>query len=277
MAFSPDQRRVLFGRADDSFERYAIFEARLDDRGHWTRPVHPRFATRWDNADPHISPDGRRVFFISNRPFERGGTVARTSFDIWMASRLPDGEWGDAERLPAPVNDPTIDEWSPAVAANGNLYFGADRPGGHGGTDLWRSRLVDGVYQPLENLGDAINSAGLEVEPWISPDERLMIFSAMRRSDSLGSYDLYVSRHVDGRWTPARHLPAPINSPDRDFNQSVSPDGRWMYYSSVRPFTGALGARFDEPRDDAMIRGIGNGKTGDIYRVPMSVLERFAR
>jgi Tol biopolymer transport system component len=272
VAFTPDQRRALLCRADDSFERYDIFETRLDDRGHWSEPVKPRFASRWSNADPHISPDGRRVYFISNRPHEPGSEAERTTYDIWFAPLQPEGDWGDAERLPAPVNDPDVDEWSPAIAASGNLYFGAERPGGHGGSDLWVARYTDGAYQPPENLGVAINTAGHEVEPWIAPDESYLIFSANHRSDGQGGYDLYLSRRTATGWTTARPLPAPINTPASEFNQSVSPDGRWLYFSSNRSFNGALGPRVDDTHDDARLRGIGNGKTGDIYRIAMTAV-----
>ncbi|MGH2899826.1 MAG: hypothetical protein ACRDMZ_14225, partial [Solirubrobacteraceae bacterium] len=235
VAFTPDQRRALFCRADDTFTHYDIYETRLDARGHWSAPVKPRFAARWSNADPHISPDGRRVYFISNRPIAANAAGAeREIHDIWTAALQPDGEWSDAERLPAPVNDLATDRWSPAVAASGNLYFGAELPGGLGGDDLWVVRKSGDHYLPPENLGDAINTAGREVEPWIAPDESYLIFSGLRRADSLGGYDLYLSERVDGRWTPARRLPEPINSPSGDFNQSVSPDGRWLYFSSNR-------------------------------------------
>jgi Tol biopolymer transport system component len=275
VAFTPDQRRALFCRADDTFAHYDIYETRLDARGHWSAPVKPRFAARWSNADPHISPDGRRVFFISNRPVSPAASDAeRAIHDIWTAALQPDGEWSDAERLPAPVNDLTTDRWSPAVAASGNLYFGAELPGGLGGDDLWVVRKAGDHYLPPENLGDAINTAGREVEPWIAPDESYLIFSGLRRADSLGGYDLYLSERVDGRWAPARRLPEPINSPSGDFNQSVSPDGRWLYFSSNRPSAGPVGPRFDDPPDDAALRGIGNGKTGDIYRVAMTAIGR---
>ncbi|NMO13649.1 Xaa-Pro aminopeptidase [Pyxidicoccus fallax] len=270
MAFSPDQRRVLFGRADDAFERFELFETRRGEGGQWSPPVKPRFAEQWSNADPHLSPDGRSVFFISDRPLP-GETGPRASYDIWRASLRADGEWGEATRLPAPVNDASLDEWSPAVAANGNLYFGGERPGTRGGSDLWVSRLVDGVYQPPENLGNAINTAMHELEPWIAPDESYLLFSALRRPDGLGGYDLFLSRRTPMGWERARPLCEGINSKASDYNQSVTPDGKWLYFSSTRPHTGDVGERFDVPRNDATLRGIGNG-TGDIYRVPMSAL-----
>jgi len=269
MAFSPDGRRVLFGRADDAFERYEMLETRLGPEGRWSPPVRPRFAARWSNADPHISPDGRRVYFISSRP-NPGETAVRASHDIWMASLGSDGEWGDAERLPAPVNDPALDEWSPAVSASGNLYFGGDRPGTRGGSDLWVSRLVGGVYQAPENLGDSINSSVHELEPWIAPDESYLIFSALRRPDGKGGYDLFLSRRANGAWQKAELL-AGINTRHSEYNHSITPDGRWLYFSSTRPFDGRLGERFDVPRRDATIRGIGDGK-GDMYRIPTRLI-----
>ena len=129
---------------------------------------------------------------------------------------------------------------------------------------------MNGAYQPPENLGPRVNSDAQEVEPWIAPDGKYLIFSAIGRPDSTGRYDLYLSRRVNGAWQEPEPLTA-INTRWNEFNQSVSPDGRWLYFSSSRPHTGPLGRRFDTPRNDANVAGIGNGK-GDIYRVPMGEL-----
>jgi Tol biopolymer transport system component len=247
LAFAPDGSRVLFGRADDDFEVFELLETRRDAAGAWSPPERPRFAASWSNADPHFSPDGRRAFFISNRP-EPGETAPRATHDIFVAALLPDGEWGDAERLPAPVNDPARDEWSPAVSASGNLYFGGERPGTRGGSDLWVARLEGGAYRAPENLGDAVNSTAHEVEPWIAPDESYLVFSALRRPGGRGGYDLWLSRNLAGRWQPARPLPG-VNTAESEWNHSISPDGKWLYFSL-------------------------NGRTrkGNIYRVPTAAL-----
>ena len=269
IAFSPDQRQVLFCRANDDFSAYEIYQTREESDGHWRPPVKPEFAASWSNADPHISPDGRTLFFISNRP-ATGESGASTTYDIWTASRDTGGDWGEPHRLAAPISLPGVDEWSPSVTANGDLYFGSDRPGGRGGLDLYVARRVNGAYQPPENLGPRVNSNAQEVEPWIAPDGKYLIFSAIGRPDSTGRYDLYLSRRVNGAWQQPEPLTA-INTRWNEFNQSVSPDGRWLYFSSSRPHSGPLGRRFDTPRNDANVAGIGNGK-GDIYRVPMGEL-----
>lgn len=270
LAFSADQNRVLFCRANDDFSAYDIHETRQDPAGRWSTPTKPQFATTGSNADPHLTPDGGTVFFISNRPGP-GEVGPQATYDIWYATREPDGEWGEGRRLPSSISVPGVDEWSPSAAANGNLYFGTERPGGHGGLDLWIARRVDGVYQAPENLGDSINTAGNEVEPWIAPDESYLIFSARSRADSVGGFDLYGSRRVRGVWEQAHLLAHRVSSPWLDFNQSVSPDGRWLYFSSTRPHTGPLGERWDTPRDERAVAGIGNGK-GDMYRIALDAL-----
>lgn len=270
VAFSPDEREALFCRANDDFSAYDIYETRRNSDGTWRTPWKPHFAESWSNADPHIAPDGQTVFFVSNRPGP-GQTGPQTTYDVWIAVRQPDGEWSDARPLPPPVSAPGVDEFSPAVAANGDLYFGSERPGGRGGFDLWVSRDVGGVYQDPENLGDSVNTTADEVEPWIAPDQGYLIFSGKGRADSVGRYDLYVSRSLHGAWQRPVLLGHGVNAAASDFNQSVSPDGRWLYFSSTRPHAGAVGQRFDVPPDDRAVAGIGNGK-GDIYRIALRTL-----
>ena len=127
---------------------------------------------------------------------------------------------------------------------------------------------MDGVYQVPENLGGSINTAGDEVEPWIAPDESYLIFSAKNRPDSVGGYDIYLSRREHGVWQEAQPLGYGVNTSWLDFNPSVSPDGGWLYFSNTRPNTGPIGERFDTPRSERNVSGIGNGK-GDIYRIAL--------
>lgn len=270
MAFSPDQRTVLFCRADSTFNAFQILETHWNGRT-WSAPIRPSFASEhWSDADPHFTPDGKRLFFISKRPSD-GGSVASRWFDIWYVNRTPSGAWGNAVHLPGPINADTLDKWSPSVASNGNLYFGSKRAGTRGRADVWVSHLVNGAYQTPENLGDSVNTARIEIEPWIAPDESYLIFSGSPREENdSNKYDLSISRRKHGVWQRAEALGNGINTPARELNQSVSPDGKYLYFSSTRrvvpPFTGP---RFDVPPDPRNIDGVGNGQ-GDIYRIRMS-------
>lgn len=270
VAFTPDQRRAWFCQANDNFSEYRIFETHLDPKGHWTKPVAPDFAPSWGNADPHVTPDGTALLFISNRatPEDNG---SKPAYHIWSVPIGGGGHMGKPVRLPGTINLPGSDDFSPTMAANGDLYFGSDRVGAHAGYNIWMARKSPDGYFPPEELNDSINTAGNEVEPWVAPDASYMIFSGTARADSTGHYDLYLSRRINGVWQGARPLPGGVNTTSSEYNQSVSPDGKWLYFSSDRPLEGSIGERFDYPRNDFAIGGIGNGK-GDIYRIPMSAV-----
>jgi len=268
VALTPDQNAAYLCRASADFGYWTILETRRR-AGKWTTPVMAPFSGRWSDADPHLSPDGSKLFFISNRP--SSGDTPKPSCDLWMVERVGEG-WGPPRPLGPEVNGEGT-EWSPSVAANGNLYFGATREGGKGRDDLWVSRLVDGRYTTPVNLGDSINTRTGEVEPWIAPDESYMIFSGGGRSDGQGGLDLYVSVRRNGVWSGARPLGHGINSPGWDFNPSVSPDGRTFFFTSTR-------GGFDPPPPAAMsyeeltrrLNSPGNG-LGDIYSIPIEALE----
>jgi hypothetical protein len=275
VAFTPDERTAYFGRANGNFTYSTILET-YRRAGRWTEPRVASFSGRWSDADPHIAPDGAWIYFTSNRPLPGDtGAILRTGrdyYDIWFAERLANGEWGPPRHLGPPISAPTVHQFSPSVAANGNLYFGTNRSGSRGGTDIWVSRLVNGVYQTPENVGDSVNTRADEVEPWIAPDESYLVISAEGRPDGLGERDLYISYRRNGVWQRPRRLPAPINSPADDLNPSVSPDGRFLYFTSTRSVFDSVPARPYEYRDlFRRLMSPGNG-LGDIYRVEMRQL-----
>jgi Tol biopolymer transport system component len=268
VAFTPDLRTAYICRANGDFSYYTILETSLAD-GRWSEPRVAAFSGRWSDADPHLSPDGRRLFFISNRP--SSGDTPREHHDIWVVERGPGGEWGTPRNLGAPVNRDGATEWSPSVARNGNLYFGTIRDEGKGGNDLYLARWTGDRYAEPENLGDSVNTKAGEFEPWISPDESYLIFSAQGRPDGPGGFDLYVSERRNGIWQRARPL-GPVNSPKGDFNHSVSPDGRYLFFSSTRgQFDSMPPAPLPYAEMQRRLTGIGNG-LGDIYRIPLAEL-----
>ena len=269
VALTPDQRTAYFCRANGSFTYFTILESHWDGR-RWSEPAVAPFSGRWSDADPHISPDGSKLFWISNRPVE--GDTARSDYDVWYVERAGGGAWGEPKHLGAPVSAPGVVEWSPSVAANGNLYFGAVRPGGKGANDLYVARWANGAYAEPENLGDSINTRAGEVEPWIAPDESYLVFSAQGRPDGLGGFDLYLSVRRDGVWQSPRHLGRGVNSRGGDFNQSVSPDGRYLYFSSTRSvFDTMPAARLSYAEMQRRLTSPGNG-LGDIYRIELRPL-----
>lgn len=261
-AFTPDGRTLYFLKSTPTFSFWTIVVSRFMN-GEWTTPEVAPFSGRYSDADPFITADGKQCYFISRRP---GPGKKTPNLDIWVMNKTNDG-WSEARNLGSPVNSPG-DEWYPTVAADGTLYFGSDRPGGKGATDIYRSRLVSGKYQEPENLGGAVNSEFDEYEPYIAPDQGYLIFMAAGRPDGhSGSNDLYVSYQESGLWTKAQNLGDEINSHRDEYSPKVSPDSKYLFFTSTR------GRRPPDRRNSyadllAWLRGPRNG-LGDIYQVDL--------
>jgi WD40-like Beta Propeller Repeat len=181
--------------------------------------VPPIFAADGVEADPWFTSDGRHLYFISTRSTDG---VRREDLDIWHVERAADGRWGTPIRLPEPVNS-IGREWFPRLAADGWLYFGSDRPGGLGKTDIWRAR-TDGQHRwTVRNLGPSINSAGHEYEPLISPDGSSMIVMA--------EGGLYEARRNGAEWTARVKLPPEINVNGSEIGAVYSPSGASLLFS----------------------------------------------
>ena len=230
-SLTPDSQTVYFARYFDftvEARKSILVSHRAGDR--WSKPEPMPFSGNWSDTAPFVSPDGRRLYFASNRP---AAGRAGSDFDIWWAE-LRDGVAGVPRRANA-VNSPE-NETSPSVTARGVLYFCSWRDeGGQGLGDLWRAEpSSDGFAAPV-NLGPPINGPTGEWGVAVSADEGLLVFESSGRPDALSeSGDLYISRREAGRWTTPRHLPAPINSPASELAPRFSPDGRSLYFASNR-------------------------------------------
>ncbi len=245
---SPQGDELYYTRVVDG--RASLFVRRLTHDA-WTPPTRLTLVAGQpdaDIADPALSPDGQRLYFVSgaqNDLFQPGNG------NIWVSRREGD-RWSDAVVLPAPVNSDAA-EYYPVVVADGSLYFSSNRPGGVGDLDLYRAqrrRDADDFEAPV-NLGAPVNTAQTEVDAYVAPDERMLIVSA-RRDGNRGALDLYVSvRQPDGAWGPLTHMGDVINTELTDYCPMVTPDGRFFFFS----------------------RRTAEG--GDVYWMHARVLERF--
>jgi outer membrane protein OmpA-like peptidoglycan-associated protein len=113
------------------------------------------------------------------------------------------------------------------------LYFVSDMPGGFGQTDLYVSEYKSGGWQKPENLGQAINSEGREMFPYVYEDGTLF-FSTDGRA-GLGGLDIYFTvPSLDAYFEP-QSLGYPINSHSDDFGFALNEDLKTGYLSSNRP------------------------------------------
>ena len=79
------------------------------------------------------------------------------------------------------------DESHPEFSPDGSsLYFGSEREGGVGGSDIWFSRRQGDRYGEPQNVGAPVNSDAMEIEAWIAPDDACPARSYPRIGDGCG-------------------------------------------------------------------------------------------
>ncbi len=226
--FSPDGRIFMFSRSIDGVFKM-FFSYRRDD-GTWQEPrMAPPSKTYPGHADVDMafSPDGGKVFFISDRPLP-GYSLER--YNIWHSEVTPYG-LSNPEPLGPHINGPGH-ELYPMLVADGSLYFSAVRDDSIGARDSYRAQFTDGEFEEPVNLGPGINSDVDEGDIYVSPDETYIIHVSAGRPDGLGGADLYVSfREADGTWGQGIHMGEGINSEATDYCPMVTPDGKYFFFT----------------------------------------------
>lgn len=268
-ALSPDGLTFVWSIWSGSFGSIVFTQL---ESGVWTTPRMAPFSGQYSDLEPSFNPDGTRLFFASNRP--REGMGEPKDYDIWFVE-LHGGEWGEPQNLGRPVNS-EANEFYPSITADGTIYFTAQIPGSLGGEDIFRSQRRATTYDIPENLGPAVNSSREEFNACVSPDESILLFSSFGRDDAQGGGDLYVSfRNADGSWRPAQNVGETINTPALEYCPSISPDGRYLFYSSR---TAGRAPYWQHRRSFSELRSSLlaplNG-SGDIFWVEMSVIEQL--
>jgi outer membrane protein OmpA-like peptidoglycan-associated protein len=151
----------------------------------WSKPENlgPGINSEGWDSQPCLSPDGKRLFFASNRAGGLGGR------DIWFTERIQD-RWSTPQNLGAPVNT-SGNEDSPFLHADGlSLYFSSDHHPGFGSQDLFVSfRQGDNWSEPV-NLGYPLNTSADESNIYVSASGRQGFINSDREG-GFGRSDLY--------------------------------------------------------------------------------------
>jgi len=152
----------------------------------WSQPINIGYPvnTRYWESTPCLGPDGRSLYFASNRPGGLGG------MDIWKSSYLPDSGWQNPVNLGPSINTDG-DEISPYIHGDGkSFYFSSKGWIGMGNFDIFISRMNEvGDLLPPENLGYPLNTHSDEFGIAMAGSGEYAIFSSNR--DFITSRDLY--------------------------------------------------------------------------------------
>jgi len=185
ITFSADGKLMIFARGNTGKKKGAkdvdLFLSRFRN-GTWSVavPININTPDFWEST-PALSPDGRTLYFSSNRKGGYGG------LDIYSAQMDSRGRFGKVRNLGPDINT-AGDELFPYMADNGKLYFASDGHPGYGMLDLFVINRANGKTV-IENLGPTMNSTGDDFGIFLFKPDRG--FFTSNREGGKGDDDIY--------------------------------------------------------------------------------------
>ncbi|MEQ9308570.1 MAG: hypothetical protein RLN90_03895 [Balneolaceae bacterium] len=227
-SITPDGKEVYFAvySNDHGFSTIAYS---VNTNGEWMPPKIANFSGNYSDGSPALSPDGKKLFFSSNRPIK--DSTINSSNDIWFVERNSTNKWSRPVRLSDSINT-SFNEFSPSVDRSGNLYFCSNRPSIYGDMDVYFAPYSKGKYQKPVLLNDSINSKYHEGNVGVSPDGNQLFIMVQHKPDDFGYDDIHYSEKIDGLWSKAKNIGKIVNTYTYDFSPKVSPNGKTLYFSS---------------------------------------------
>lgn len=200
----------------------------------WTKPELLPFSEAYMDLEPFLSLDGKRLFFVSDRPLI-DTEKQKKDFDIWYVERnSPADKWSKPKNMGKPINS-ELNEFYPSVSENNNLYFTMESPNGLGKDDIYVCRWSNGQYLNPVLLDENVNSAGYEFNAFISPKEDYLIFTKYNEKDGYGSGDLYIAKKgANEKWEKAKNMGLPINTKYMEYCPFYDEKNQILYFTSKR-------------------------------------------
>ncbi len=228
---SPDGTHFLLNervdRADGTL-KLTILESRFSG-GAWSKATPVPFSGPWRDIDPAFAPDGKRLYFNSDRPHPDRAPTA-TDYDIWYVERTG-AAWGEPVRITSVVNS-SLDEYFATPTSTGVLYYTA-----RGGANLLQVNVraqfgTDGRVTQLDTLQGVGGEKEYFNNLFVAPDESWLLVN-VRRPPEQGDAELYVVEREGNGWRKARPLGPEVNTAASEFAQSVSPDGKHLFFTRM--------------------------------------------
>ena len=174
---------------------------------------------------PVLTGDGEYIFFTARS--------ARSTEEI-LVSRNVDGQWNPPQNISDNINTVEFNEGTCAISADGRtlVFTSCNAPGLLGRCDLLISYRQGNEWSKPKNLGKNINTRHWESQPSLSADGRLLLFSS-DRPGGRGRMDIWYSvLDKEGKWTRAKNLGKPVNTPGEEFSPFLHNNNQTLFYSS---------------------------------------------
>ncbi|NHB68687.1 hypothetical protein G8O23_08325 [Bacteroidales bacterium M08MB] len=166
---------------DDFASTQSIYDTFYDEGWVRSKRLKKPITSKFNESHAAVSPDGKTLYFTSDRPGGRGG------LDIYKSSQDSRGRWGDPVNLGPRVNT-ELDEDTPFLTPDGRyLFFSSQGHNSMGGFDIFYVDL-NGSGEPI-NLGYPVNDAGDNL--FYYPQSLTKGLMALSQSDGFGPQDIY--------------------------------------------------------------------------------------
>ena len=196
-AISPDGKRMYFDRNDyfkgdydkstEGVNQINMYTAEKVG-GSWVNIASVPFNDdNYSTGHPALSPDGKTLYFSSDKPGGKGGS------DLYMVSVNADGSFGTPQAVSGVNTSGT--EAFPFIAEDGALYFSSDGHLGMGGLDVFSAFAKAGSFATPENMGPGVNSGSDDFAIHINADNKSGYVSS-NRPGGKGSDDIYILGQV---------------------------------------------------------------------------------
>lgn len=175
---------------------------------------------------------GRQMIFTRNDYVKKKSATGGSNtvhFQMFHTQKNNKNEWADPKLLS--IHDKQYSMGHPSVTKDGStLYFASNLPGGHGGSDIYKSTWENNTWGTPQNLGAGINTEGNEMFPYIFNDS--ILYFSSDGFKGLGGLDIFKSnlKHPGEVF----NIGYPVNSNKDDFGILLSEDGSRGYFSSNR-------------------------------------------
>lgn len=211
---------------DNNYYEDIYYSARQQGKWQSARQLSKRVNTETHDAVAGLSPDGSRLYVYRNSGTDGG--------DLYE-SLLSGSDWEVPVHMNKNINT-KFHESSVSLSFDGRrLFFVSDKLSGIGDRDIWCCEAdAKGEWMPPRNLGMDINTRYAEDAVFMHPDGVTLYFSS-KGHNSMGGYDIFRSRFLNGKWQAPENLGYPINGPDDDVFFVISGSGNRAYFASSKP------------------------------------------
>ncbi|MGW9685002.1 OmpA family protein [Flagellimonas sp. 2504JD1-5] len=178
----------VLGGDDEGTNHLKMYTSQLQG-GEWTEAEEVPFnSEKYSVGQPAMSPDGKKLYFVSDMPGSIGGT------DIFVVDINRDGSFSEPRNLGPTVNTGGR-EMFPYITEE-KIYFASDGHLGLGGLDIFETEISNNGFSEPNNLGQPVNSNRDDFAYIVDEKTQRGYFSSNREGGK-GDDDIYSFQRME--------------------------------------------------------------------------------